>query len=93
MIAGSAQAEREESPDSDIPSKAPLGFLRVKGNAPGNARGLRTMSRSSAHQFAATESATENRPPVTQAPLRQVFGKTGNKPSRARSFGKGEKVG
>jgi len=31
---------REESPDSDKPSKLPLAASEVKGNAPGNARGL-----------------------------------------------------
>lgn len=51
------------------------------GNAPGNARGpvLEKGSESSTGN-AATESATENRPPVKLGLLRQVFGKTGDTP-------------
>jgi hypothetical protein len=52
---------REESPDSIVVnSKEPS----TKGNAPGNARGWRGESAHGRFGCAATESATENKPPV-----------------------------
>src|SRR5258708_27302209 len=39
--------------------------LRLKGNAPGNARGLTLRAvRANGERFSATDSATENKPPV-----------------------------
>jgi hypothetical protein len=80
---------REESPDSIVANSQEAA---TKGNAPGNARGLVQEERK---QFldAATESATENKPPVRFIPRRQVFGKTGGPPHVVGAFGKGEKVG
>jgi hypothetical protein len=53
--------------------------LRLKGNAPGNARGptLRAI-RASGAKFPATDSATENKPPVRIASVaigRKTFGR------------------
>jgi hypothetical protein len=86
------KGEREESPDSESGSQSGHGMLRPYtdqnlGNAPGNARGLRnalgdpSVPRPFASaRVAATESATENRPPVMLAPLRQARGSAEGSP-------------
>src|SRR5712671_4021232 len=72
----------------------PSGFgLRVKGNAPGNARGRGREWRAKAcHYNRVTESATENKPP------RKIAAVTGGRKTCSSSFkgafaGKGETVG
>jgi hypothetical protein len=68
---GLKKAGREESPDTVVfaffagTKVFGGGRLRLKGNAPGNARGptLRAV-RASEARFPATDSATENKPPV-----------------------------
>jgi len=65
------KAGREESPDTMVfaffdETKVFVGKrLRPKGNAPGNARGLIFSCCAQAHcEGSATDSATENKPPV-----------------------------
>jgi len=68
-------------------------LLRVKGNAPGNARGLRFAADESSFRRAATESATENKPPVRADLGGKREEKTSSSPRSVGAFGKGEKVG
>ena len=103
-IAGSEQSGREESPDTALRQQRnpfefdlegnPSGFgRRVKGNAPGNARGRGWEWRAKArHYNFVTESATENKPP------RKIAAVTGGRKTCSSSFkgafaGKGETVG
>jgi len=81
--AGSLSRERgrEESPDSIVVnSKEPS----TKGNAPGNARGWRDGLAHGRFGCAATESATENKPPVLR---KRLWGKFTEKPW-TRHFGR-----
>jgi len=68
VIAGPEKSGREESPDSGWGELARVGHGReTRLVTPGG-------------RYAATESATENRPPVMLAPRRQASGKTGSMP-------------
>jgi len=57
-----------------------IGRFRPKGNAPGNARGLTLRAvRASEARFSATDSATENKPPVQSASV-AIWRKTFRQP-------------
>src|ERR1700690_3796165 len=70
--------EREESPDSSCGELERAGHGRAtRLVTPGGCATGRVKTYSGG---AATESATENEPPVMLAPRRQAFGKTGSPP-------------
>jgi hypothetical protein len=100
MIAGSSRGrlqaahdEREESPDSITLQICLRQILRVKGNAPGNARGLRRTFREGETRRRGHGKCHREYTAGAKRTLRQARGKPRARLVWSSAFGKGEKVG